>query len=91
MLLKHNFATVTVNIDDCVNEPCLNGGRCNDGVASYTCTCMPGYVGDNCEGTYSAVCTYFNYSFYHEICRLVDLVELHVHVFTLNALVKVVL
>ena len=29
--------------------PCKNGGTCNDGINSYNCDCLPGYVGYNCE------------------------------------------
>uniref|UniRef100_A0A8C7Y6A9 Agrin n=1 Tax=Oryzias sinensis TaxID=183150 RepID=A0A8C7Y6A9_9TELE len=32
----------------CSQEPCQNGGRCNPMLATYECSCFPGYVGDNC-------------------------------------------
>ena len=41
-------ATGCINIDDCASEPCLNGGKCTDGVSSFTCTCAAGYTGDTC-------------------------------------------
>lgn len=28
-----------VNVDECESQPCENGGRCEDSVASYTCRC----------------------------------------------------
>lgn len=37
------------NIDDCANNPCQNGGTCNDGVNGYTCECVDSYSGTNCE------------------------------------------
>ena len=37
------------DVDECVSSPCENGGTCNDGINSYTCYCLPGYEGDNCE------------------------------------------
>ena len=37
------------DIDDCASNPCQNGGTCNDEVNSYTCDCVPGHAGDNCE------------------------------------------
>ena len=37
-----------LDIDECHNHPCQNGGTCEDGVNSYTCTCVPGYTGNNC-------------------------------------------
>lgn len=37
------------DINECSSTPCQNGGTCNDAVNSYTCTCVAGYDGDNCE------------------------------------------
>lgn len=37
------------NIDDCLHEPCHNGGTCHDDVNSYTCECAPGYTGTHCN------------------------------------------
>lgn len=36
------------------NNPCHANAKCNEGVGTFTCTCMPGYSGDgvNCEGDY---------------------------------------
>ncbi|MBN1605093.1 MAG: calcium-binding EGF-like domain-containing protein [Polyangiaceae bacterium] len=36
-------------MDDCAAGPCLNGGTCTDGIASYTCKCKVGYNGTHCE------------------------------------------
>jgi hypothetical protein len=35
--------------DECSPNPCLNGGTCTDGCASYTCFCVYPYTGPNCE------------------------------------------
>ena len=35
--------------DECVSSPCQNDGTCSDAVNSYTCICVPGYIGLNCE------------------------------------------
>ena len=36
--------------NDCLPfNPCLNGGICNDGLNTFTCTCLPGFTGDRCE------------------------------------------
>ena len=36
-------------IDNCVGDPCENGGTCEDGILTYSCTCVLGYEGDDCE------------------------------------------
>ncbi|XP_019645304.1 PREDICTED: fibropellin-1-like [Branchiostoma belcheri] len=41
-------ALTTPEIDECASNPCQNGATCQDGVNSYTCTCLPGYEGDTC-------------------------------------------
>ncbi|XP_072013051.1 hyalin-like isoform X2 [Amphiura filiformis] len=35
--------------DDCLPQPCQNGGICSDGDNSYTCYCRRGFVGLQCE------------------------------------------
>ena len=40
---------ILLDIDDCESNPCQNGATCADGIASYACTCVKGYLGDNCE------------------------------------------
>ncbi|KAG5847511.1 hypothetical protein ANANG_G00126820 [Anguilla anguilla] len=36
------------NVNDCDPEPCHHG-VCEDGIATYTCRCHPGYTGPKCE------------------------------------------
>ncbi|VDI70405.1 Notch, partial [Mytilus galloprovincialis] len=36
-------------INECASNPCENGGSCTDNVNGYTCTCVPGYIGTNCQ------------------------------------------
>jgi Notch-like protein len=38
-----------IEIDECKNEPCLNGGKCFDKIGYYRCGCNEGYSGLNCE------------------------------------------
>ena len=38
-----------VDIDECASNPCQNAGTCTDAVDGYTCGCVAGYNGDNCE------------------------------------------
>ena len=40
-----------LDIDECEKKPCENGGTCKDGVASYKCTCSPGFNGKDCENS----------------------------------------
>uniref|UniRef100_A0A4W6G9P7 Versican core protein n=1 Tax=Lates calcarifer TaxID=8187 RepID=A0A4W6G9P7_LATCA len=37
------------DIDECQSNPCRNGGTCVDGLASFTCVCLPSYSGLFCE------------------------------------------
>ena len=30
-------------------NPCQNGGTCADGINSYNCTCVIGFIGVNCD------------------------------------------
>ena len=36
------------DINDCVDKPCVHG-QCIDGIASYSCSCHPGWEGTDCE------------------------------------------
>ena len=38
-----------VDLDECESDPCENGGDCHNGNNAYSCRCMPGYTGTNCE------------------------------------------
>ena len=40
--------TCAVNIDECVNNSCVNGD-CVDGINEFSCRCEAGWIGDNCE------------------------------------------
>ena len=40
---------VILDVDDCADDPCQNGGNCTDGVNDYNCTCAAGYTGRNCS------------------------------------------
>jgi hypothetical protein len=39
----------SINIDDCLSHPCLNGGTCQDGVLLYSCQCSSHFTGNHCE------------------------------------------
>lgn len=36
-------------IDDCLSNPCNNGGTCSDLKDDISCDCQPGYSGKFCE------------------------------------------
>ena len=41
--------------DECMSSPCRNGGRCTDLVDGYSCTCVDGYSGPNCDSGETAM------------------------------------
>ncbi len=45
LILSH----VCLSSDDCNPNPCLNGGGCTDMVNGYTCSCVVGYIGQDCQ------------------------------------------
>ena len=36
-------------LDECESDPCQNGGTCQDESKKYSCSCLAGYNGNNCE------------------------------------------
>lgn len=44
--------------DECVSDPCLNGGFCLDDINDYFCVCAPGWNGKDCENGESSVKLY---------------------------------
>ncbi|KAG9341579.1 hypothetical protein JZ751_019092 [Albula glossodonta] len=40
---------VCEEINECLSQPCLNGGTCRDRVASYLCECDDGFGGPRCQ------------------------------------------
>ncbi|KAM9038773.1 coagulation factor X [Sarcophilus harrisii] len=46
--------------DQCENNPCQNQGNCKDGLGEYTCICMEGYEGKNCEFSKLTLCSLDN-------------------------------
>ncbi|XP_017600862.1 PREDICTED: coagulation factor X-like [Corvus brachyrhynchos] len=48
-LQQFGFWFVFVDGNQCSSNPCHYGGHCKDGIGSYTCSCLDGYQGKNCE------------------------------------------
>ncbi len=44
-----NLSICITEIDECQPAPCQNGATCNDLINAYSCDCVPGYTGVNCE------------------------------------------
>lgn len=38
-----------LEINECLSNPCLNGGACEDLSGGYTCNCPVGFSGDHCD------------------------------------------
>ena len=45
----HNYLCIISDIDECAASPCQNQGTCTDQVNDYTCECVAGFIGDDCE------------------------------------------
>ena len=41
--------SICVDVDECLTNPCQNGGVCTNSIGSYLCTCAVGFTGVNCE------------------------------------------
>ena len=43
------FSILHLDINDCADVVCQNGGTCEDGVNDYNCHCVTGFEGDHCQ------------------------------------------
>ncbi len=65
LIYWHDYFT---DINECASNPCRNGGTCVDGINSYTCQCVQGYFGTNCEiGKHHVKWHYSNISLLNKI------------------------
>ncbi|XP_026547286.1 venom prothrombin activator notecarin-D1 [Notechis scutatus] len=65
------FWNVYVDGDQCSSNPCHYGGTCKDGIGSYTCTCLAGYEGKNCQYVLYQSCRVDNGNCWH-FCKPVQ-------------------
>ncbi|XP_006272540.1 coagulation factor X isoform X1 [Alligator mississippiensis] len=50
------FWNIYVDGNQCDINPCQYGGKCKDGIGTYTCSCLDGYQGKNCESVIPKYC-----------------------------------
>lgn len=51
----------SINIDDCVNNVCMEGSTCIDGVDKYTCICPQDMTGLLCEIKMGKMFIFYSY------------------------------
>jgi hypothetical protein len=49
IIFSIDILLIILDIDDCLNVTCSNGGSCVDFPGYYTCKCLNGFEGDHCE------------------------------------------
>ncbi|EDO26215.1 predicted protein, partial [Nematostella vectensis] len=35
--------------NECLNNPCAHGGSCTNAAGDYSCACIQGWTGKNCD------------------------------------------
>ena len=65
-----SYGSFLADNNECSGVLCQNGGTCRDEIGRYSCQCLPGFTGQNCQtGTallgYRKLWTYWNLSRWH--------------------------
>ena len=62
---------LSLDINECHSDPCMNGATCEDGVFQYTCSCAYGYTGTHCEtGECTSVACFIVVTLIYFLCAL---------------------
>lgn len=48
LIIIHVVWFFHVDVDECLSNPCQNGGTCIDNSGSHSCICLAGWTGQNC-------------------------------------------
>ncbi|XP_066271846.1 fibropellin-1-like [Branchiostoma lanceolatum] len=59
----------SIDINECLSQPCMFGGACNNGLdGTYTCSCLSGYQGQNCEQVLLSPAATYSCDFDTDLC-----------------------
>ena len=58
MVLKlHILLFIITELNKCIPNPCRNGATCVRAINSYSCQCVAGYTGQDCQSSKSTAWT----------------------------------
>ena len=46
------YISLSPSLGDCVDQPCMNGGRCTEQLQDFTCKCASQYYGKTCTSKF---------------------------------------
>ena len=49
IMCTNDCFTLILDVDECKNNPCKNGGNCTNTHGGHSCSCPSGFNGKNCE------------------------------------------